>query len=134
MWSKAYEEAYGNKYFVYHGKKIPVKSLGLGSDYLGYFCKHIFGKCDGCIDHINYERIRLIRAIGDKKARAIAEALIACGVRIDDIPKEVEPTRLVENDDGFMECTNCHSELRGHPLVSSQYYRFCPMCGKKLKW
>jgi hypothetical protein len=93
-----------------------------------------FRRPNGVLDGLTFEEITSIRTVGTTKALGIAEALEKLGIEVKGIPEKTEPTRLVENDDGFLECTNCHSELRGHPLVSSQYYRFCPMCGKKLKW
>ena len=46
------------------------------------------------------------------------------------ISKE-EPTKLKENDFGFLECTNCHKIFGNIPLVESAAFAFCPYCGKK---
>lgn len=134
MWSKSFEQAYGNREFVYRGRKIPVKDLGLGSDCLGYFCRHIFGNRNGCIDNITYNKIHSIRAIGDKKARAIAEALVKQGVEINDIPEDKGPTRLINVDNRWPTCTNCDSVFYSNTDAYDQLFNYCPMCGKKFKW
>lgn len=134
MWSKAFEEAFGNKVFFYGKKVIKVKDLNLGSDYLGYFCRQVASERNWKIDGITYEWIRSLRCIGEKKAKAIAEALIACGVKIEDIPEEVEPTRLIVVGPAAAECTNCGAILTTNMDAGQQLYKFCPMCGKKLNW
>ena len=132
---KVFDELYGDAVFYYRDKKIPVKSLGLASDYLIRFCTHM-SKHEWCLDGITYNKIKVIRNIGEKKARAIAEALVAQGVKITGIPevKVNEPTRLIVVGPGAAECTNCSAILTTNMDISQQFYRFCPMCGKKLKW
>lgn len=133
---KVFDELYGDAVMYYHGKKIPVRSLNLSSDYLIRFCRYMEMNRDWTLDGITYERIRRVRTIGDKKARAIAEALVTQGVEITDIPevKVNEPTRLIVVGPGAAECTNCSAILTTNMDISQQFYRFCPMCGKKLKW
>ena len=47
------------------------------------------------------------------------------------IGEKEEPTKLKENDLGFLECTNCHKVFGNIPLVESGAFAFCPYCGKK---
>ena len=46
--------------------------------------------------------------------------------------RKEEPTKLKENDLGFLECTNCHKVFGSIPLVESAAFAFCPYCGKKI--
>lgn len=134
MWSKAFEEAFGNKVFHYGKRIIKVRDLNLGSDYLGYFCRQVARERDWRIDGITYEWIRSLRCIGEKKARAIAEALIACGVEIADIPEETHPTKLTVVGSAAAECSSCHAILTTNMDAGQRLYKYCPMCGKKFKW
>ena len=132
---KVFDELYGDKVLYYKNKSIPVKSLGLESDYLMRFCAAMELQREWVLDGITYKWIRTLRSIGDNKARAIAEALMRHGVEIKDIPEIPEPTRLVFiGTDFIVECTNCHSRLLTRLDVSQQPFRYCPMCGKKLRW
>lgn len=45
--------------------------------------------------------------------------------------RKEEPTKLKENDLGFLECTNCHKVFGNIPLAESAAFAFCPYCGKK---
>lgn len=47
---------------------------------------------------------------------------------------KVDSVRMQINENGYLECTYCKKELRHHPLVDSQAYRYCPMCGNKIEW
>lgn len=131
---KVFDELFGNAVFYYRDKKIPVKSLGLTSDYLIRFCAHM-SKREWCLDGITYNKIKVIRNIGEKKARAIAEALVKQGVKITDIPevKVNEPTRFILNEKCMTKCSNCHSVLNGIYDTAGNHFKFCPMCGKKIK-
>lgn len=132
---KVFDELFANKSFYYGKKEIPVKSLGLSSEYLMRFCAYVGNNIYMWrIDGITYELIRSIRGVGDKKAKAIAEALVKQGVEINDIPEIAEPTRLVVVGSAAAECTNCNSILTTNMDIAQQLYRYCPMCGKKLTW
>ena len=134
MWSKSFADNFGDKSFTYRGKEIPVKSLGLSSDYLGHFCRDVFYDRSGSLDGITYKEIRLVRSVGDKKARAIAEALVAQGVEITDIPDEETGVRLIEVTGHLVECNHCTALLTTNTCVDGRLYTFCPMCGRKFKW
>lgn len=131
--SKVFDELYGDAVMYYHGKKIPVSSLNLSSDYLIRFCRYMEMNRDWTLDGITYERIRRVRTIGDKKARAIAEALVAQGVEITDIPEIEEPAMLIYRAFNFFECTKCHGETFDNCGLGYRKYVYCPMCGRKLK-
>ena len=135
---KVFDELYGDAVFYYRDKKIPVKSLGLTSDYLSRFCAHM-NKREWCLDGITYNKIKVIRNIGEKKARAIAEALVKQGVKITDIPevKVNEPTRMNPWSDSCgagYQCSNCDAAFLSVFNAKDHLFNHCPMCGKKLKW
>lgn len=132
---KVFDETYADKVFYYRGKKIPVESLELASNYLMRFCWYMEKKCDWSLDGITYKQIRSVRSIGDEKARAIAKALVKQGVKITDIPevKMTVPTRFVLNKKCMTKCSNCHSVLNGIYDTAGNHFKFCPMCGKKIK-
>ena len=134
--SNEFKRLFGGKSFYYRGKTILVESLGLDSAYLLRFCAYMTKSRDWDLKGITYNEICKIRCVGDMKARAIAEALVAKGVEIKDIPELVEPkpTKLVYLGNSSAECTNCHSILLANVDAFGQMYRYCPMCGKKLKW
>lgn len=136
---KVFDELYDNAIFYYRGKKIPAKSLELSSDYLIRFCTYMKINRDWTLDGITYKQIRNVRSIGDKKARAIAEALVKQGVKITDIPevKITIPTRMnpwFDNRGPGYQCSNCSATFYSVFDANDHLFNHCPMCGKKLKW
>ena len=132
---KVFDELYANKSFYYGKKEIPVKSLGLSSEYLMRFCAYVSNNIYMWrIDGITYELIRSIRGVGDKKAKAIAEALVEQGVKINDIPKSNAATTIISYRGARCKCSNCNAILTGVVDSDGRYFNFCPMCGKKLTW
>lgn len=134
-----FDKYYADKVFDYKDREIPVKDLDVNSSYLLYFCRAM-SKFDWCLDGITYSKIRSFNAIGDKKARIIAEALIKQGVNITDIPdvpKVKEPTRMnpwSDNRGAGYQCSNCSATFRNVFDTDDHLFNHCPMCGKKLKW
>lgn len=137
---KVFDKNFANKVFYYHGKEIPVMSLGLESEYLMRFCAYMEINRDWTLDGITYKQIRNVLSIGDKKARAIAEALVKHGVKITDIPdvpKVKEPTRMnpwSDNRGAGYQCSNCEATFYNVFDSRDHLFNHCPMCGKKLKW
>lgn len=133
MWSKAFEKCYGDAVFYYGDREIPVKSLGLGSDYLGWFCRHVSQERNWRLDGITYAWIFSKRNLGVAKATAIAEALVKQGVEITDIPEETATVRLIEVSNSLAECSNCGALMTTNLCIDGRAYKFCPMCGRKFK-
>lgn len=132
---KVFDELFANKSFYYYGKEIPVKSLGLSSEYLMRFCAYVSNNIYMWrIDGITYGLIRSIRGVGDKKAKAIAEALVKQGVKITDIPKRSTNVIIISYRGARWKCSNCNAILTGVVDFDGRYFNFCPMCGKKLTW
>lgn len=121
----------------YKGKEFTIGSLELDPMYEAILYR--FMRCrrvDGDVDGITYTLIRSFSGIGDKKARGICEALVKQGVEITDIPESPtneKPTTLVPNGPWDFMCSRCHEEITDNRSLSGKLYRFCPMCGKKLK-
>lgn len=118
----------------YKDREFTIGSLGLTNiceAALYRFAKRYRPNCD--MTGITYRAIYACEGIGIKQAREISEALINQGVEIDDIPEATKPM-LILNWKGIVECTSCHTELADCSILSVQIFKYCPMCGKRLKW
>ena len=120
------------------GKEFTIGSLGLDPMYEAILYR--FMRCrrvDGDVDGITYTLIRSFSGIGDKKARGICEALVKQGVEITDIPEyedHAKPTTLIAKESWVFMCTNCKEEITDNSSLNGKKYKFCPLCGKRLKW
>lgn len=126
---------YANPVKLYYGnKEFTIGSLGLEPPYaLALYRVVKFRRPDGILDGITFEEITSIRTIGVTKAQTIAKALAKIGVEVKNIPEITEPTTHIRSGLGTFICTNCHEEITDNWSVSGKPYKYCPMCGKKLK-
>lgn len=118
----------------YKDNEFTIGSLGLKPTYEAALYRFI--RCwrpDGDVEGIIYEHLCSFKGIGDKIACAIAEALIERGVEIKGIPDDIKPTAIIRSVLGTFVCTNCHGEVADNCSLSGKKYRYCPMCGNKLK-
>ena len=125
-----------NKTKLYYAdKEFTIGELNLDPAYATSVYRLANGRIKtGVLDGITYEDILSVRNIGDKKAKAITEALIEKGVEIPDMPGDVEPVRLVVVGPAAAECTNCHAILTTNMDAGQRLYKYCPMCARKFKW
>lgn len=122
----------------YKGKEFTIGSLGLNPMYEAILYRFVRSRRpDGNMEGITYAHIRSYTGIGEKKSRAIATALVKQGVEITDIPEyedHAKPTTLVTKESWVFMCSNCKEEITDNSSLSGMKYKFCPLCGKRLKW